>query len=377
MNSRQRVKCALNHKPCDKMPLDFGGTVVTSVDGKLHQKLLNEFGLEAPAEIIDYTMGTAGVSPELYRRFHTDVVRVGMNVIPPEISEGCFTNGFGIKFKHAAPHEYFDVYSNPLAGASDLKNMKLPDPDDERLYYGLHNRTKELYENTEYAIFADFGIPGFYETGQKLRGYENFACDLMLNEDLIADLFGRLLELQKKWFSNYLEQVGGYAVAVGYADDLGMQDRLQMSPEIYRAMIKPYHKEIFKFIHEKADIKIMLHSCGAIVPIIDDLIDAGVDILNPVQTRAAGMEPHALKKQFGDRVAFWGGMDEQYILPFGTKEEIDAEVKRLTEAMGKTGYVFGPGHNIQADTPIENIIEMYQSAEKYRGTWGGKAGDDS
>jgi uroporphyrinogen decarboxylase len=245
--------------------------------------------------------------------------------------------------------------------------MQMPDADNPEIYFGIKDKAKDLYENSPYAIVADFGVPGFYETSQKLRGYENIACDLMIDQEFVKALFDRLLELQKRFFKNYLGQVGKYVQVIGYADDLGMQDRPQMAPEIYRKIVKPYHTEIFKFIHEQADVKILLHSCGAIFPLIDDLIEAGVDILNPVQTRATGMDPVKLKETFGDRILFWGGIDEQYVLPHGTRDEVFAEVEKMIRIMGKNGgYILGPGHNIQVDTPMENIVAMFDAARKYR-----------
>ncbi len=366
MNSRERVMRSINLQEADKVPVDFGGTVVTSVDLNLHKKLREKFGIEGEEENIDYSMGTAGVDRKLVEIFHSDVVRIGLNVVKPDIINGYYENGFGIGHKKAEPHEYFDVVKSPLADVDSPAGMQMPDPDDPRMYEGLRERARDLYENTDYAIFADFGIPGFYETGQKLRGYENFACDLLINEDFVYELYEKLLDLQKRWFKNYLEQVGGYACAVGYADDLGMQDRLQISPEVYRKIVKPYHEKIFKFIHEQADIKIMIHSCGAIFPIVGELIDSGVDIINPMQTRATGMDPFELKKTYGDKAVFWGGFDEQQVLPFGSREEIFAETERLMDAMGKSGFVFGPGHNIQADTPVDNVISLFEAAEKYR-----------
>jgi uroporphyrinogen decarboxylase len=238
----------------------------------------------------------------------------------------------------------------------------MPDPDNPLLYEGIEEKARLLYENTNYAIFADYGVPGFYETAQKLRGYENFACDLLTDEGLVHTLFDRLLTLQKKFFRNYLNRVGKYAQVIGYADDLGMQDRPQISPELYRTMIKPYHKEIFSFIHEQADIKIMLHCCGAISPLVEDIIDAGIDILNPVQPYAAGMDLKVLKGSFGKRVVFWGGIDEQRLLPFGGPENITTKVKEIESLMGKEGgYVAAVSHNIQADTPPGNIIALFNA----------------
>jgi uroporphyrinogen decarboxylase len=367
MKSRERVERAVNCKEADKTPVDFGGTIVTCLDLKAHKNLKKYLGIDDGDDpVIDYTMGTVEPCEAIMRRFGSDVRRVGMNVIPPKIVDGVYEGGFGIRYKKAEPHEYFDVCYSPLAGTEDLGKLKMPDPDIPELYCGLKDRARDLYENSNYAVFADFGVPGFYETSQKIRGYENLACDLLINREFLSALYDRLLDLQKRWFNNYLEQVGGYAVAIGYADDLGMQDRPQMSPETYREVLKPYHKKIFSFIHEKADVKIMLHSCGAIEPLMEDLIDAGVDIFNPLQTRAAGMSPEALMAKYRGRAAFWGGMDEQQVLPHGTKEEITAEVKRLMGVMGRSGYVFGPGHNVQEDTPPTNIITMFEAAEEYR-----------
>lgn len=370
MGSRENVKNTLQFIKPDKIPVDFGGTVVTCLDKKAHENLLEYCRITSiTGPIIDYTMGTVEPDVAFKKMFDVDVQRIGMNVIKPQIANRCFTNGFGMVFRKAEPHDYYDVVHFPLenASSSDIKNMQLPDPDDDRLYEGITQKAKELFESTDYALFADFGVPGFYETSQKLRGYSNLACDLITDQDFVCSLYDKLLILQKRWFKNYLECIGKYVVAIGYADDLGMQDRLQMSPETYREIIKPYHKEIFGYIHQLADVKIMLHSCGAIEPLIEDLIDAGVDVLNPLQTKAKGMELEHLIERYGGRIAFWGGFDEQQILPFGSKEEIEKEVLRLMEIMGRNGgYVFGPGHNIQSDTKPENIVTMFEAAKKYR-----------
>jgi uroporphyrinogen decarboxylase len=370
LTSRERVKRAFNHQEADKVPVDFGGTVVTCLDIEAHKKLkkyLNIF--DDNDTIIDYTMGTVEPCDQLKNMFESDFRRVSLNLNPPHIVNNMYYDGFGMKLKKAVPHEYFDVIENPLREASinDLDNMQMPDANNPSLYHGLKDKTKSLFENSDYAIVADFGVPGFYETSQKLRGYENLACDLLMNQEFVKALYDKLFELQKKFFTNYLGQVGKYVQVIGYADDLGMQDRPQMSPETYREIVKPYHKKIFKFIHDQADVKILLHCCGSIFPLIDDLIDAGVDILNPVQTRAMGMDPVKLKETFGNRIIFWGGIDEQYVLPNGTKDEIYAEVEKMIRIMGKDGgYILGPGHNIQEDTSPENIIALFEAAKKYR-----------
>jgi len=363
MTSRERVARALNHQETDRIPVDFGGTVVTCPEYNAHKMLRKHFSIPDAADpIIDYTMGTVAPCEELVKLFSSDVRRVALNVTPPQIVNGEFISGFGIRHRRAYPHLYYDVVYSPLRDAEtdSLNCMELPDPDDPSLYYGLRNRAKDLYENSDSFIVADFGVPGFYETSQKLRGYENIACDMLVDIEFVTALYDRLLELQRRYFKNYIENVSPYAQVICYADDLGMQDRLQISPETYREVIKPYHKKIFDYVHSLADIKIMLHCCGAVSDIINDLIEVGVDILNPVQIRAKGMEPEKLKRDFGDRIVFWGGVDEQELLPHGTPEQVRAEAQMLKRVLGRDGgFVLAPGHCIQADTPPENVAAIY------------------
>lgn len=370
MKPRERVIRAFNHQETDRIPIDFGGTVVTCLDYNAHKKLKKYLGINDDYDpIIDYTMGTVEPCEQIKLMFESDFRRVALNFGIPDIRDGIYEDGFGMKLRKAEPHEYFDVIYHPLKDATieDLDRMKLPDPDNPELYYGLKDRAKDLYENSSFAIVSDFGVPGFYETSQKLRGYEQLACDLLINRDFITALYDILLDLQKRFFKNYLGQVGKYVQVIGYADDLGMQDRPQMSPGTYRDVIKPYHKEIFKFIHEQADVKIMLHSCGSIFPLIDDLIDAGVDILNPVQITANNMDPVKLKETFGNKIVFWGGLDVQNMLPYGSTQDIEADVERMIKIMGQGGgYILAPGHNIQEDTPPENIVALFEAAKKYR-----------
>ena len=369
MKPRERVIRALDHQETDRVPVDFGGTVVTCLELGANRRLKAHLGItDGDDPIIDYTMGTVEPCDRLKAMSGSDCRRVALNYGSPNIVAGCWTNGFGITMKKAEPHEYFDVICNPLreAAIDDLDRMQMPDPDVAGIYAGLKERAKDLHDNSPYAIIADFGVPGFYETAQKLRGYEQFACDLLIGKEFVRVLFERLLGLQKRFFRNYLAQVGKYVHAIGYADDLGMQDRPQISPETYRTMLKPWHREIFAFIHGHTDAKIILHSCGAIFPLVDDLIDAGIDVLNPVQTSAKGMEPERLKEAFGGRVAFWGGFDVQHMLPRGSGAEIEAETQRLMRVLGEGGgYVFAPAHNIQADTPPENIVHLFDAAARH------------
>jgi len=151
------------------------------------------------------------------------------------------------------------------------------------------------------------------------------------------------------------------------SDDLGFQDGLMVSVETYRQLIKPRHQKYFQLFHDLSPAKVFFHTCGSVADIIDDLIDIGVDVLHPVQVSAAGMDPASLKQKYGGRLAFWGGIDTQHILPHGTVDDVKAEVERMIETLGAGGgYILGAVHNIQPDVPIENILAMYTHAREYQ-----------
>jgi uroporphyrinogen decarboxylase len=182
----------------------------------------------------------------------------------------------------------------------------------------LRRKAKSLYENTDYALVACF-FGHVYAAGQLLRGFSNFMIDLIARPEIAETIMCRLVESYKERFSKYIEAIGEYIQVVLVNDDLGMQDRLQISPTLYRTRVKPYHKELYRFIKKNSDAFLTLHSDGAIREIIPDLIEIGVDAINPVQLSAKGMDSKELKEEFGDKICFWGGgCDTQRILPFGT-----------------------------------------------------------
>ena len=188
---------------------------------------------------------------------------------------------------------------------------------------------------------------------------------MILNPQIVREIFDNLLAIQKEVFAEYLKYLGKYLDIIFYADDLGMQDRPQISPKMYREMIKPYHKAIFSFIRERTDARIFLHSCGDIYPFLEDLIEAGVDIINPVQLSAREMEPKKLKDEFGRKLIFWGGIDEQFLINKFSQNEILLKVKEIVEILGRDGgYVAAISHNVQEDTPPENIIAVFDYIEK-------------
>jgi len=364
MTSRERAKLVLNHQEAGRPLRDFGGTVVSSMTVSAHEKLKKFLGIEYAEKdpIVDYMMGVVTPCEEIQELFDTDFRRIAPNLAPPKVIDGIWTDAWGIKRKKAEPHDYYDVVDNPLKNAAidDLFTYPWPDVDDPAIYEGLEERVSNLYENSSHCIIADLAAPGLFGSGTRMRGYEQFLIDMMTDEEFASAFLGKLVQLT---YTNYLDKVGKYIQVVCFNDDFGMQDRMFMSPETFRKILKPHLKEFFSHIKNLTDAKLFLHSCGSVYPIIEDLIEIGVDILNPIQPQAKDMDLIKLKREFGERLVLWGGIDEQGYLMNGTAADVRENVRCITEVMSKGGgYVLAPSHNIQDDIPCENIIAMYKYA---------------
>ena len=199
-----------------------------------------------------------------------------------------------------------------------------------------------------------------------MRGLEQFLQDMIIDKAFAHALMRKITDFQKQRAKQYLSVAGKYIDIFRTSDDLGTQDSLMMSPAMYREMVKPYQEEYFSTIKEYTDAKILYHCCGAVFPLIEDLIEVGVDILNPVQVSCENMDTRMLKEHFGGRLSFCGGIDSQFILPQGTPEAVEAEVKkRITDLAPGGGYLLNPVHTIQADVPPENIVRLYAAGKKY------------
>jgi len=203
----------------------------------------------------------------------------------------------------------------------------------------------------------------FVHQSQYMRGFEDWFMDLAGNQRVAGALFDACVEVRMGYGARILDEVGQDVDIILTADDMGTQQSLQFSPATYRKLFKPRHKKYWELIRSKTSAPLMLHSCGDVHSILNDLIEIGIQILNPVQTRAVGMDPVYLKKEFGSRLAFWGGMDIQHVLPFGSPDDVRAEIKQLWETLGQGGgWVVCPSHNIQPEVPPENIVTMYRDA---------------
>jgi len=231
----------------------------------------------------------------------------------------------------------------------------------------IRRRAKHLYETTDYAVMIAFGA-NLLEWGQYLCRMDQFLIDLVENRRKVEALLDKLVEMHIGNLEKILDAVRGYVQIIQMGDDLGTQLALEISPRLYREVFKPRQKLIFETVKKRSGPHLFLHSCGAIADILPDLIEVGVEIINPVQTSARGMDPARLKREFGKDLVFWGGgCDTQQVLPLGTPDEIDAHVKERIETFAPGGgFVFTQVHNIMPNVPPRNIVAMFDAVKKYR-----------
>nr|MBC7243945.1 hypothetical protein [Chloroflexota bacterium] len=372
MTSRERVMAALHHEEPDRVPFDLGGSGTTSLTIEAYENLKAYEGISAPTQIMYKAFRVARLDEETMRRLGSDlrpiVIRPPKNWTSPPSEPGTFVDEFGIKWRQVnySKGYYWELASHPLANAtiSDLDRYPWPDAGDPGRYKGLAEEVRDLFEHTPYALVGDSGFKGFWEPASMLRGMTQALMDLVQDPDFIHALLDKLFELNAVITQRFLEITGPYLAAIRLVDDLATQSAPIMSPATYRAMIKPYHKKFCALIRQYTDAIIVLHSCGNITLLVDDLIDAGVQALNPVQVSAIP-DVAGLKAKYGDRLSFWGGIDSQHVLPHGTPENVREEVGRRIHQLGQGGgYIAAAVHNIQPDVPPRNIIAMSEAVRE-------------
>lgn len=371
MTPRERLLTALAHRQPDRVPTDLGGPV-TGIAVKAYQEVLEYLGLEEDIIISDQKQQLALPSDEVLQRLAVDT-RYLLPGAPQswtlDIHEDetghTYVDEWGITVR--MPKEngyYFDMVAHPLADldTADLAHYPWPDMRDPGYTEGLAERARDLYEKTDYALVTR-NAGSIFERAWNLRGLENFLIDMMTDEAFVHALMDKLLELNMAFLAEYLGAIGRYIQVVALSDDLGTQRGPMISPELYLRFVKPRQKELFAFVKERTDACVFFHTCGSVYRFIPDLIEVGVDALNPVQVSAAEMDTRRLKDEFGDRLSFWGAVDTQQVLPFGTPNDVREEVRQRIGDLGTNGgYVLGAVHNIQAEVPAENIVAMYEEA---------------
>lgn len=379
MTPRERVLAALEHREPDRVPIDLGGNQ-TGIHRRAYERLLAHWGLEERVEILDLVQQLARPSETVLERLGADTRYVfaggaasfDAKVVRRERGGRVwddFTDEFGVTWSmpEDAPN-YFDITHSPLAGLSleEIRKHPFPRGDDPTRFEGLRERALRIRRETPYAVVS--GISGVvYEICWYLRGLENLFLDMVERPEVLEAIIDRTLEFWLGWFRLFLDEAGDAVDVIMIGDDLTGQDGPLFSPRIYRSIVKPRQKALVQYIRSRTRAKIWYHSCGSIVAYIPDLIENGIDILNPVQVSARGMDPAALKARFGGRLSFWGGaVDAQHVLPRAKPEEVRAHVRRNVEAFKPGGgYVFANVHNIQGDVPPENVVAMFEAAREY------------
>jgi uroporphyrinogen decarboxylase len=376
MTSRERVLATLNHQEPDRVPVDIGGGGSTTLVVEAYAKLKKLLGIQSDrTEILNETFRAARLDEQTLRRLGTDVrqlrTRSASRWTPPPSPAGASVDIWGVSWKKAFYGEgcfYWELTGRPpLAEAriSDLDRFPWPDPEDPGLTEGLAEEAKQLYDETPYAVAADPVYKSFWEMAVRLRGFEQILMDVALDPQFVSALLNKLLEIHLVATRRYLEAAGPYIQIVRVGDDLATQNGLLLSLDSYRRLVKPVQRRYFDLIHSQAQAKIYYHSCGNVTDLIDDLAEIGVDLLNPVQVSAMG-DTTGLKATFGHKMAFCGAIDTQRVLPFGTVQEVEAEVQKRIRDLGPGGgFILAAVHNIQPDVPAENILAMADAARKF------------
>jgi uroporphyrinogen decarboxylase len=367
MNHRERVLAALNHEEPDRVPIDLGGTLATMFNINAYEKLKEYLGIETPSEILSLRSMIAKIEEEILLRYDVDTRALPLlgNSRPTEhLPDGSFVDEWGIKRMQPHPRGHFMDVDNPLDGdytLDDLDRYPWPDPEDPGYTEGLAEAAERLHHETDYAVILTLPV-GPVHLGQWLRGYERWLMDLVDNVEFFEAMTGKVTDIWLRISQRMLDAVGSNADIICYGDDIAFQSGPMVRHDMYEARIKPHQRRIFDLLRGHSG-KVLYHSCGSVVSLIEDLIELGVDALNPVQVNAARMDTDALKSEFGDRIAFWGAVDTQRVLPTGTPDEVRAEVRRRIEDLAPGGgYVLSSVHNIQAEVPPENIEAMLKEA---------------
>ena len=380
MTSRQRVLKALNHQIPDRVPIDLGG-FQTGIHKKAYAQLLDFLGIvDDEITILDPVQQLAKPCEKLLERLKVDIRYLcahGPDSFKGGIEQNT-RNGrlwhdlkdeFGIVWSMPDDQQlYMDISHHPLADATidDLADYPFPKGDDPTRFTGVREQALKMRRETPYAIST--GICGVvYEICWYMRGMERWFIDMIENPAFCEALLDQTLKFWLGYLEGFMAEAGDLIDIVMIGDDLAGQNGPLFSPDFYRKIVKPRQKKLVQHIKSLTKAKIWYHTCGSCFNLIDELIDNGIEILNPVQIGIVNMEPAQLKEKFGRKIAFWGGgIDTQHILPFAKPDEIREQVRHNLEIFKPGGgYVFNNVHNIQVGVPAENIVALFDAAYEF------------
>ena len=384
MNSRERVLCALAHREPDRVPFDLGTTVASTwhhlaLESLLKARTEGEGLLTAgdAFEIVDAVQGAVAPAAPVVELLRIDTWGLIPQRYPGEPEAAVdesgarrFVDEYDVTWVKPSGAYYYSVERSPLADCRSLEELKaaikLPDPSHPRWVETFRRRLDAAPPDR--AVVVDKPCAGFFEMPFRVRGHENYFMDFIAEPRLADYLMDAFLDFRIAYWENVLPALGGRVDVIAECNDLGSQTTLLIRPDDYRRRIKTREVRLFEAIRRLAPrATILYHCCGAIREIIPDLIEAGVQALNPVQFTAAGMGAAGLKRDFGDDLVFWGGgIDTQEVLPHGTPQQVREQVRRQIESLAPGGgFVFTTVHNVQADVPPENFWAMWEALAEF------------
>jgi uroporphyrinogen decarboxylase len=379
MTSRERMLAALNHEIPDRVPIDLGG-FQTGIHARAYAELLTHLGIVHPISILDPVQQLAKPCDEVLERFHVDTRYLGAHG-PDSFTGGIEQNIRDGRLWHDLRDElgvvwsmpddqglYMDITHHPLAEASirDVEHYPFPKGGDPTRFTGVREHVLQVRENSPYALCSYIGGV-VYEICWYMRGLERWFIDTIENPAYCEAALDQTLHFWMDFYTGFLGEVGDLMDVIMIGDDLAGQHGPLFNPSFYRKIVKPRQKKLVQHIKSLTTAKIWYHSCGSVYEYLPDLIDNGVDIINPVQIGLPNMDPEKLKREFGRNLVFWGGgIDTQHILPFKGPQEVRGQVRRnLEHFMPGGGYVFNSVHNIQYGIPPENIVAFFDAAYEY------------
>ena len=372
MDRRKAFKKIMNHEEPDRVLVDYGKHI-GSFHVNIYEELKKKLEIESETKILDRMAQNVVLDEEICQHLGIDfrwVIPNWVGVQDVEIDgEAGYVDMWQTPHKWTDVGQYYAIHASPLSQEGltleDIENFEWPQPDPE-MFTGLVEQAKDWFENTDYVVGADGIKVGILQTGSQIRGYDKLFLDFALNPELAHALLDKISETINEMYRQYMKVVGPYVQVVAITDDQGTQSSLMVSPKMFRKFIKPRLKSLIDTIKETADVKVFMHCDGAITKIIPDLIEIGVDILNPIQPVVKNMEDtKALKEEFGDQICFHGSKDVQQVLVQSSVEEIRDEVKlRINDLGTNGGFILAPCHNINVDIPLENTLAMFEEAQK-------------
>ncbi len=379
MTPRERVNTALDHREPDRVPIDLGG-FQTGIHRGAYAELVRCLGIEDDdPPVLDPVQQLAVPCDAVLERFRVDTRYAGAHgpqsftgEIVENVRDGRrwrdLRDEFGMVWSIPEGGIYMDITHHPLAGASiaDVERYPFPDGGDPTRFTGVRKNISRLRNETDYAICSYIGGV-VYEICWYMRGLERWFMDMIEQPAFCEAVLDRTSAFWMDFYAGFMAGAGDLFDVIMIGDDLAGQHGPLFSPDFYRSVVKPRQKKVARHIRSLTDAKIWYHTCGAASEYFDDLIDNGVDIVNPVQIGLPGMDPVELKKRYGNRIVFWGGgIDAQHVLPFAGPDEVRENVRRNMEAFKPGGgFVFNNVHNIQHGVPPENVVTLFDAAHEF------------